>query len=110
MLKDNLKTELEKNNAKIRKLESDIDDMNKKMTEKEQTISKINKKYNLLKENVTLVFDLEAKFDVIEKKVKKIITSEKGPVSKDLKSDITSGNTQNFKCSMCDFLERTSSV
>ena len=104
MLKDNLKTELEKNNAKIRKLESDIDDMNKKISEKEQTISKINKKCNLLKEKVTLVFDLEAKFDVIEKKVEKIITSEKGPVSEDLKSDNTSGNTENFICSMCDFV------
>ena len=106
-LKDNLKTvetELEKNNAKVRKLESDIDDMNKKMSEKEQTISKINKKYNLLKEKVTLVFDLEAKFDVIEKKVEKIITSEKGAVSEDLKSDISSENTENFKCNMCDFV------
>ena len=70
-LKDNLKTvenELEKNNEKVTKLESNIHDMNKKISEKEKTISKINKKYNFLKEKVTLLFDLEAKFDVIEKK------------------------------------------
>ena len=106
-LKDNLKTvenELEKNNEKVTKLESNIHDMNKKISEKEQTISKINKKYNFLKEKVTLLFDLEAKFDVIEKKVEKILINEKGAVSEDPKSDITSEDVENLKCSMCDFV------
>ena len=85
---------IEKNNEKVRKLESDINDMNKKMSEKEQTISRINKKHNFLKEKVTLLFDLEAKFDVIEKKVEKILITEKGAVSEDPKSDITSEDAE----------------
>ena len=106
-LKDNLKTVetvIEKNNEKVRKLESDIIDMNKKMSEKKQTISKINKKYNFLKEKVTLLFDLEAKFDVIEKKVEKILITGKDAVSEDPKSNITSEDADNLKCSMCDFV------
>ena len=53
--------ELKKNSEKVLKLESEIKDMHLKLSEKEQNVSKINKKYNVLKEKLTLLFDLEEK-------------------------------------------------
>ena len=64
-----LESELDKNSENIKKLEAEIKDMNLKISEKDQTISKMNKKYNFLKEKVTILFDLESKFEVPEKRV-----------------------------------------
>ena len=74
-LEDKLKSvedALEKNSEKIRKFEAEIKDMEVKLANKDQTLHKINKKYNLLKEKVTLVFDLEGKVDNLEKHIEKI--------------------------------------
>ena len=46
-----------------------------KVIEKDQTISKINKKFNVLKEKVTLLFDLEKKYDTLEKKIDEIVST-----------------------------------
>ena len=61
--------ELEKSSEKISKLENEIKDMHLKMSEKDLTVSKINKKFNTLKEKVTILFDMEARLESIEKKV-----------------------------------------
>ena len=69
---DIVETELQKKNDKVLKLEEKIKDIHLKMSEKDQTISKINKKLNVLKEKVTLLFDLESKYDTLEKIVEKL--------------------------------------
>ena len=55
----------------------------------------MNKKYNFLKEKVTLLFDLEAKFDAIEKKIEKMNNEPENKIDKG--ADITSGDTENLK-------------
>ena len=102
-----LESELDKNSENIKKLEAEIKDMNLKISEKDQTISKMNKKYNFLKEKVTILFDLESKFEVLEKRVEKV----------ENKSDKSSGgdivtespqveNTSEIKCNVCDFVAK----
>ena len=104
---------LEKNSEKIQKFEAEIKDMEVKITNKDQTLSKINKKYNLLKEKVTLVFDLEGKVDTLEKHVEKISNepvkaNENPPISKtnQKSSDNATGNLEEIKCNVCEFVAK----
>ena len=62
-----IENEIEKKCKKILELENELKDMYVKITEKDHTISKVNKKFNVLKENVTLLFDLEGKIDRVVK-------------------------------------------
>ena len=109
-----VETELKINSEKVVKLEAEIQDMHIKITEKEHTVSKINKKFNFLKEKVTLLFDLEAKIDTIEKKVENIIgtsgqnketpaDSINQPIGK---SESSTGNSAEIKCTLCEFVAK----
>ena len=85
--------------------------MHVKFLEKNQTVSKINKKFNFLKEKVTLLFDLEGKFDNLEKKVEKInvksgTDSEKDAVSQEKTPQNNSVCTGEIKCDLCDFVAK----
>ena len=109
-LEDRLETvenEFEKKCEKISKLESDLKETYLKITEKDHTISKINKKLNVLKEKVTLLFDLEAKIEILEKKVDTIGSKEfeddtNGKESQSL-PEACSNNSEEIKCEVCDF-------
>ena len=106
-----VKKELEENNNKVLKLEAEIQDMQQKFLEKDQTVSKINKKFNFLKEKVTLLFDLEVKFENLEKKVDKIhvkpgTDSEKDAVSEEKTPQNSSVCTKEVKCDLCDFVAK----
>ena len=79
-------TELEMNVKKVKNLENEIHDLHFKIKEKDQVLSKVNKKFNFLKEKVTLLFHLEAKFDDLEKKFEKISDEAAKVNSKDLVS------------------------
>ena len=104
-LKNKLQTvekELERNGKKIMQLETNVHEMQLKIKEKEQTISKINKKYNCLREKVTLLFDLEEKVDILEKKIEKvekahIETVDKAafPQVQNSKNNITPGGNED---------------
>ena len=72
-----------------------------KLTEKEHNVSKINKKYNVLKEKVTLLFDLEEKIDTLEKKVEEKISH---PVPQSTENE-KEGNKE-IKCNLCDFVAK----
>ena len=110
----NVEKELKDKNVKIMKLEADIKDIHIKMSEKEHTVSKINKKFNFLKEKVTLLFDMEAKIEVTEKKIEKIVnepiqTTEEAVDTKtegNGKSANFTGNTVEVKCNLCDFVAK----
>ena len=106
-----VETELENNNKKVLKLEAEIQDMQQKFLEKDQTVSKINKKFNFLKEKVTLLFDLEVKFDNLEKQVEKIhvkpgTDSEKDTVSEEKTPQNSSVCSKEVKCDLCDFVAK----
>ena len=104
-----VENELENNNKKIIKLEAEIHDMHLKFSEKEQTVSKINKKYNFLKEKVTILFDLESKFENLEKKVEKMNDVSEKDIGKDAISNkpvpvqTIGGEVQ---CDQCDFVAK----
>ena len=73
-------------------------------------MSKINQKFNFLKEKVTLLFDMEAKIDNIEKQVEKTVIE---PVQTSDIASQTEGKTENFngnsgevKCNLCDFVAK----
>ena len=89
-----VENDLKKNSEKVLKLENEIKDIKHKLSEKEQTVSKVNKKFNFLKEKVTLLFHLEAKFDDLEKKFEKISDEAAKVNSKDLVSQ-TSHKAEN---------------
>ena len=113
-LEDRLKAveiDIEKKSEKVSKLENELKDMCLKVIEKDQTISKINKKFNVLKEKVTLLFDLEGKYDTLEKKIDEIV---KPPLEEDIKatesqsvpkesSETCSNDSEENKCPACDF-------
>ena len=113
-LEEKLKTvedALEKNCEKIQKFEAEIKDMEMKLANKDQTLSKINKKYNLLKEKVTLVFDLEGKVDTLEKHIEKmnkepVKANEIPPIlqTNQKSSDNAPGNLEENKCKICEFV------
>ena len=105
---DIVETELQKKNDKVLKLEEKIKDIHLKMSEKDQTISKINKKLNVLKEKVTLLFDLESKYDTLEKIVDKM---SKESSEKIVEKAVSIGQEdskppEKFKCSVCDFVAK----
>ena len=96
-----MENEMKKKSDILEKLENEIKDINRKVSEKDQTISKINKKLNVLKEKVTLMFNLEDKYDTLEKKVEKLSTEQ---VDKNKESvDISSKTSDEIKCSLCEF-------
>ena len=109
-----VETELKRNSEKVAKLEAEIQDMHLKIREKDETVSKINKKFNFLKEKVTLLFDLEAKFDTLEKKVENILeasvqikeTSTDSKTQSIDKSENSSGNSAEIKCTLCEFVSK----
>ena len=106
----NVELELEKNSAKITKLENEIKDMHLKMSEKDLTVSKINKKFNTLKEKVTILFDMEPRLDVIEKKVETIVnesvkTTREAADYKTQQNE-KAENTREIKCDQCDFVAK----
>ena len=113
-LKDELnivETELKKNNEKVSKLEAEIQDIHKKLLEKDQTVSKINKKFNFLKEKVTLLFDLEARLDTIEKKIDNVNDLSVNTIEKVKDSQTvqkagseSAGDTGELKCNLCEFV------
>ena len=115
-LKDKLnsvETELKKKNEKVIKLEAEIQDIHKKISEKDQTVSKINKKFNFLKEKVTLLFDLDAKVDTIEKRIENINDISVNTIENVqdtqtvLKTDSESaGDTGQIKCDLCEFVAK----
>ena len=116
-LEDRLETvenEFEKKCEKISKLESDLKDTYLKITEKDHTISKINKKLNVLKEKVTLLFDLEAKIEILEKKVDIIGKKEFEVDTNDKESqslpEACSNNSEEIKCEVCDFTAKNKFV
>ena len=75
---ESVESELKKKKQiKALDLEGEIKDVYLKVTEKDQTLSKMNKKMNVLKEKVTLLFDLENRYETLEKKVEKL---EKEPL------------------------------
>ena len=78
--------------------------MEVKLANKDQTLSKINKKYNLLKEKVTLVFDLEGKVDTLEKHIEKI--NSESVKANEKSSDNGSWNLEEIKCKVCDFVAK----
>ena len=95
---------MRKKSDKVEKLENEIKDINRKVSEKDQTISKINKKLNVLKEKVTLMFNLEDKYDTLEKKVEKLSTEQ---VDKNKDSvEISSKPSDEIKCSLCEFTSK----
>ena len=90
---ESVESELKKKKQiKALDLEGEIKDVYLKVTEKDQTLSKMNKKMNVLKEKVTLLFDLENRYETLEKKVEKL---EKEPL-KDL--EINPLQTPNNNC------------
>ena len=108
-----IENEFEKKCEKVSKLENDLKDMFIKVTEKDQTISKINKKLNVLKEKVTLLFDLEGKYEAIEKKVEEINKKDKDDVKEKESEPLTnepteacSNNSEENKCPACDFIAK----
>ena len=107
-LEDKLKAvenELKKNNEKVSKLENEMKDIRHKLSEKEQTVSKINKKFNFLKEKVTLLFDLEAKVDDLEKKIEKFI-NDPVKTTEETSKNQESVNTDEIKCDLCEFVAK----
>ena len=93
-----VEVKLEKSNEKVLKLEAEIKDINLKFSQKEQTLNKVNKKFNVLKEKVTLFFDLEEQFDNLEKKFDKIVNETDRNVKKN--------DNLEIKCSLCDFVAK----
>ena len=69
---EKVKLDLEKSSEKMSKLENEMKEMHLKMSEKDLTVSKINKKYNTLKEKVTILFDMEPRLEIVEKKVEQV--------------------------------------
>ena len=69
---ESVESESKKKHIRALDLKGEIKDVYLKVTEKDQTISKINKKLNVLKEKVTLLFDLDNKYETLEKKVEKL--------------------------------------
>ena len=105
-----VETDLKRKSEKISKLEEDIKEIKYKVSEKDHTVSKINQKFNFLKEKVTLLFDMEAKIDNIEKQVEKTVIE---PVQTSDIASQTEGKTENFngnsgevKCNLCDFVAK----
>ena len=81
--------------------------MNLKFSEKDQTISKMNKKYNFLKEKVTILFDLESKFEALEKKVEKVENNSIKTSGEDVVNEsqqVEAEDADDLKCSLCDFV------
>ena len=101
-----VENELENNNEKILRLEAELKDMHLKFSDKDQNVSKISKKYNVLKEKVTILFDLESKFDDLEKKVEKINLGTGKDSDKDSASQKLTPHTGEVKCEFCDFVAK----
>ena len=86
------------------KLENEMKEMHLKMSEKDLTVSKINKKYNTLKEKVTIIFDMEPRLEIVEKKVDKIVNE---PVqTKKAADNKDAENVGEIKCNQCDFVAK----
>ena len=89
---------------KMSKLENEMKNISLKMSEKDLTVSKINKKYNTLKEKVTIIFDMEPRLEIVEKKVDKIVNE---PVqTKKAADNKDAENVGEIKCNQCDFVAK----
>ena len=101
---EKVKLDLEKSSEKMSKLENEMKNISLKMSEKDLTVSKINKKYNTLKEKVTILFDMEPRLEIVEKKVDKIVNE---PVqTKEAADNKNAENVGEIKCNQCDFVAK----
>ena len=108
-----VEAELKKKSEKVVKLEAEIMDINRKISEKDQNVSKINKKFNFLKEKVTLLFDLEAKFDTLEKKFENLNDISTNAIEKvaDSQTQEKAGSAENTEVeTVTDVEEQTDEI